>query len=139
MPDTKEQFTEATDLEELGRYDEALALLFALIKTDANNADFWDRIGIIRFRQGNYRDAVNAFGQATGIDPGYASARFNRSLALVHLGKETEALRDLDKVLGLNPLDSEAQSQRSLIVGRLARSGEKKKPDLGPVQSQLSV
>jgi tetratricopeptide (TPR) repeat protein len=139
MPDVHEQFSEAADCAELGRYDEALALFLALIKTDSNNAIIWNNIGIIRFRQGNYREAVNAFGQAADINPAGTGALFNKSLALIHLGKETEALHALDKVLTLDPRDNEAQSQRALIVGRLARAGETKKPDRGPVQSQLRV
>jgi len=87
MPDAHEQFSEAVDLAELGRYEEALALFRVLLKTDSNNATIWNNIGIIRFRQGDYRDAVNAFGQAADIDPAWSEALFNKSLALVHLGK----------------------------------------------------
>lgn len=139
MPDVHEQFSEAADLAELGRYDEALALFRVLLKTDSNNAAIWNNIGIIRFRQGEYRDAVNAFGQAADIDPSDTHALFNKSLGLVHLGKETEALRALDKVLTLDPRDNEAQSQRALIVGKMARAGEKKRPETEPVQTRLRV
>jgi tetratricopeptide (TPR) repeat protein len=62
MSGARKQFSEAADLAELGRYDKALALFQALLKTDSNNATIWNNIGIIQFRQGNYRDAVNAFG-----------------------------------------------------------------------------
>jgi len=139
MPDAHEQFSEAVDLAELGRYEEALALFRVLLKTDSNNATIWNNIGVIRFRQGDYRNAVNAFGQAADIDPASTGALFNKSLAFVHLGKEAEALRALDKVLTLNPRDNEAQSQRALIVGRLARAGDEKRPDPGPVQTRLRV
>lgn len=139
MPDVHEQFSEAVDLADLGRYEEALALFRALLKTDSNNASLWNHIGIIRFRQGDYRDAINAFGQAADIDPVCTGALFNKSLALVHLGKETEALRALDKVLTLNPRDDEAQSQRALIVGRLARAGEEKRPAPRPGQTRLRM
>jgi tetratricopeptide (TPR) repeat protein len=139
MPDPRDLFSEATDFVELGRLDEALALFQTILRTDSNNATIWNNIGIIRFRQGKYRDAVNAFGQATDIDPEFSNAWFNKSLALIHLNKETEALRALDKVLKVNPRDSEAQSQRALIVGKLARAGERRKPDHEPVQSQLRV
>ena len=55
-----------------------------------------------------YRYAVNAFGLATDTDPGFTNAWFNKCLAFVHLGKDTEALRALDKAIKLNPLDTEA-------------------------------
>jgi len=119
--------------------DEALALFQALLKTDSNNATLWNTIGIIRFRQGKYREAVSSFGQATDTDPEFTNAWFNKSLALINLGKETEALRALDKVLTLNPHDKEAQSQRVLIVRKLAQVGDAGRTNSHPVQSQLRV
>jgi len=111
----------------------------ALLKTDSNNATIWNNIGIIRFRQEEYREAVNAFGQATDIDPEFTNASFNKSLALINLGKETEALRALDKVLKLNPRDKEAQSQRALIVRKMAQVCDTEKTDSQSAQSQLRV
>jgi tetratricopeptide (TPR) repeat protein len=122
-----------------GRLDEALTLFQVLLKTDSNNAIVWNNIGIIRFRQGEYREAVNAFGQATDINPEFTNAWFNKSLALVHLGKYTEALRALDKVLKLNPRHNEAQSQRALIVRKMAQVGDDRRTDSQSAQSQLWV
>jgi len=139
MPDSQDLFTQATELVELGRLDEALAIFQALLKTDSNNATVWNNLGIILFRQGKYREAVNAFGQVTEINPQFANAWFNKSLALVHLGKDTEALRALDKVLKLNPRDKEAQSQRALIVRKMAQVSDIKKTDSHSAQSQLRV
>ena len=139
MPDARDLFSQATELVELGRLDEALALFQTLLRTDSNNATIWDTIGIILFRQGKYREAVNAFGQVTEINPQFANAWFNKSLALVNLGKETEALRALDKVLTLNQRDKEAQSQRALIVRKLAQVSDTGKTDSQSTQSQLRV
>jgi tetratricopeptide (TPR) repeat protein len=139
MPDAPDLFSEATELIELGRLDEALAIFQALLKIDSNNATIWNNIGIILFRQGKYRDAVNAFGQATDTDPEFTNAWFNKSLPLVHLGKDTEALRALDKVLKLNPRDKEAESQRALIVRKMSQICDTGKTDSQSVQSQLRV
>jgi tetratricopeptide (TPR) repeat protein len=139
MPDTQDQYTRATELAKEGLLDEALAIFQALLKTDSNNATIWNNIGIIRFRQGDYREAVNAFGQATDVDPEFTNAWFNKGLALVNLEKETEALRALDKVLKLNPRDKEAQSQRALIVRKMAQISDAGRTDSQSVQSQLRV
>jgi len=130
MHDSPELFRKATELAELGQLDQAFAMFHALLKTDSNNAPLWNNIGIIQFRQGNYLDAVNAFGQATDIDSHFTSAWFNKSLALVHLGKDIEALRALDKVLKLNPNDNEVQSQRALIVQKMAQVSDTKKEQI---------
>jgi tetratricopeptide (TPR) repeat protein len=139
MPDAEDLFREATGLAEQGQLDESLARFQALVRTDANNAMIWNNIGIIQLRQGKYLDAVNAFGQATDIDPHFTSAWFNKSLALVHLGKDIEALHALDKVLKLNPHDNEAQSQRALIVRKMAQVSDTQKTDSQSAQSHLRV
>jgi tetratricopeptide (TPR) repeat protein len=139
MPDAPDLFSEAIELAEGGLLDDALALFQTLLKTDSNNATIWNNIGIIRFRQGKYREAVNAFGQATDIDPQFTNAWFNKSLALVNLEKATEALRALDKVIKLNPRDKEAQSQRALIVRKMAQTGNVGKSDTQSVQMQLRL
>jgi len=139
VPDAFDLFNEATELAEQGQLDEALALFRTLIRTDSNNATIWNNIGIIRFRQGKYHDAVNAFGQASDINPKFTNALFNKSLALVHLEKDSEALKALDKVLKLNPHDTEAQSQRALITRKMAHVSDTQKADSPSVQSQLRV
>ena len=63
---------------------------------------------------------MNAFGQATDTDRIH-KRWFNKSLGLVHIGKDTKALRVLDKGLNLNPREKEAQSQRALIVRKMGR------------------
>jgi tetratricopeptide (TPR) repeat protein len=139
MSDFQDLFTQATELVELGRLDEALTLFQALLKTDSNNATIWNNIAIILFRQGKYRDAVNAFGQATDTNPEFTNAWFNKNLALVRLREETEALRAVDKVLKLNPHDKEAQSQRALIVRKMGQVCETGKTDSYSAQSRLRV
>jgi len=84
-----------------------------------------------------YRDAVNAFGQATDTDPGFTNAWFNKSLALVNLGKDTVALPSFDKAIKLNPRDKEAQSQRALILRKMVHGSDTERTDSQSAQSQL--
>jgi tetratricopeptide (TPR) repeat protein len=91
------------------------------------------------FRQGEYREAVNAFGQAADTDPEFTNALYNKCLALVNLGKDTEALRAIDKLLKINPHDTDAQSQRALIVRKMTNVGDAGKTDSHSAQSQLRV
>jgi tetratricopeptide (TPR) repeat protein len=139
MPDTRDLFSDAAERAEPGRLDEALALFQALHKTDSINATIWNNLGIILFRQGKYRDAVNAFGQATDTDPEFTNAWYNKNLALIPLGKETGALRALDKAVKLNPRDTEAQSPRALIVRKMAQVSDTGKTDPHSAQSKLRV
>src|SRR5208283_860347 len=139
MPDAFDLFNKATELVEQYQLDEALTIFQALLKSDSNNTSIWNNIGIIQFRQEKYLDAVNAFGQATDIDPQFTNAWFNKSLALVNLGKDIETLRALDKVLKINPHYTEAQSQRALITRKMAQGSDTQKTDSHSAQSQLRV
>ena len=139
MPDAFDLFNKATELAEQDQLDEALTIFQALLKSDSNNASIWNNIGIIQFRQEKYLDAVNAFGQAVDIDPHFTNALFNKSLALVNLGKDIEALKALDNVLKISPYDTEAQSQRALITRKMAQVSDTQKSDSRSVQSQLRV
>jgi len=51
MPDSQDLFIQATELVEMVRLDEALALFQTLLKTDSDNATLWNNTGIILFRQ----------------------------------------------------------------------------------------
>jgi len=140
MPDDRDRLIRANDSIECGQLDEALAILQTLLKTDANNAPVWNTIGVLRFRQERYREALHAFDQATAVNPAFTHAWFNKSLAFLFLGKETEAVRALDRVLALSPRDSEARSQRDLIVGKMARMAtETEKPAAQSTQSRLRI
>ena len=78
-------------------------------------------------------------GRQLDIDPHFTNALFNKSLALVNLGKDIEALKALDNVLKISPYDTEAQSQRALITRKMAQVSDTQKSDSRSVQSQLRV
>jgi hypothetical protein len=86
-----------------------------------------------------FRDAVNAFGQATGTDPGFLNTLFNKSLARGNPGKDTGVLHAFDKAITLNPKDKEAQSQRVLILRKKAQVSIMGRTDSQSVQYQLRV
>ena len=118
MPDSQDPFIQATELAEGGLLDEALTIFQTIIKTDSNNAIVWNNIGIIQFRQGKYREAVNAFGQATDINPEFTNAWYNKSLALVHLGKDTEALHKLRSGRAVHVLIERLKDKREQLGTR---------------------
>jgi tetratricopeptide (TPR) repeat protein len=122
MPDARDLFSEATELVELGRLDEALALFQALLKLDANNANAWYNKAIILFKMCRYQDALNSFAQATDIDPEFTEAWYYKGMALVHNGKYLEAIRAFDKVLKIKPHDERAREQRDLAQKKIMES-----------------
>ncbi|MEI7855922.1 MAG: tetratricopeptide repeat protein [Methanomicrobiales archaeon] len=120
MPTTPDLIRQATGLAEQGMHNEALALLRTAIRQDPNNAGAWYNLGVTVYALGNYRDAVNAFGQAADIDPDFADAWFNKGIALVHLDKYPEALRAFDRGLKIEPWDLVARHQRDRVLENLS-------------------
>jgi CHAT domain-containing protein len=61
-------------------------------------------VGAEKLDDGNLAvDAIAAANRALTIDPSYASARFNRALALEHLGLAREARREWSRYVGMDP------------------------------------
>ena len=69
---------------------------------------------------GEYRRAVEDYGQALRIDPGYAKAYYNRGLAYDDLGEHRRAIEDYGQALRLDPGDADAYNNRGIVYKRLA-------------------
>jgi CheY-like chemotaxis protein len=61
----------------------------------------------LSYREGKYADALPFFDRALEIDPGMAAAWHDRGVALRKLGRDEEALKDLEKAAELAPEDEE--------------------------------
>ena len=120
MPERHESITESGKLAEPGKYEDALLLLKRVIKNDASNATAWFNLDIIQFKRGSYREAINAFGQATEIDREFANVWFNKGRALAMLGKKLEDIRAFEKVLLINPHDNGARAGRDEALEKIA-------------------
>lgn len=63
----------------------------------------WYNAGTILYAQGNYPDAITAFGRAVAIQNDYANALFLLGLSHYRVGAAQEALAALEAVAALNP------------------------------------
>jgi tetratricopeptide (TPR) repeat protein len=95
---TKEQwFNEGFALNNLKRYDEALAAYEQAIRINPNYADAYHNKGEALLKLKRYDEALAAYEQAIRLDPNYANAYHNKGLALDNLGKSAEAKQAHDK------------------------------------------
>lgn len=74
-----------------------------ILKTTANSADVWLRLGILQRELGQYQAALGSFEQAAAADSRSAAAFLNQGLLLETLGKKKEATEAYNKVLGIDP------------------------------------
>ncbi|HJR55371.1 MAG TPA: tetratricopeptide repeat protein [Rhizomicrobium sp.] len=110
-------FNRAVALENLGRFDEALAAYEQLVAMAPGNPDAWTNRGNLLRQEARLGDAEASYRRALALDPGHIVARINRGTVRGMLGKESEALADWRKLLELAPHD------RNVLGGLLSSAG----------------
>jgi PAS domain S-box-containing protein len=71
------------------------------------------------YREGNYTDAIGFFDRAIEIDPDLAVAWYDRGICLRHLGRDEEALKNVDRAVELAPDDEEFSVTRADLLKRI--------------------
>jgi tetratricopeptide (TPR) repeat protein len=74
-----------------------------ILKTTANSADIWLRLGLLQRQLGQYDAALASFEQASSADPRHADSILNAGMLLEQLGKKKEAVEAYNKALGIDP------------------------------------
>ena len=111
-------------LQNLGRYQDALA---CFQQAAAARPDFLDALvncGFVQLGLRRYQDALLSFDKVIARKPDDAEAWSNRGHALLELGREAEALTSLDKALALAPNSVNAWNNRGVTLQRLKRTEE---------------
>lgn len=90
----------------LGNYNDALKCFNKVIELDPNHRDpaTWNFQGSTHYALGKYNDAIRSIDKAIELDETFAQAWYNKGLALMRLGYESEARDCFRKAneLGLN-------------------------------------
>lgn len=104
----------ARALDALGRGPESAAML-ELAQAAADSAQAWALLGDFHARLENHREAGAAYDEAVRRAPSNARYLFNRAAVRRFLGDLDAAERDYDRVIELEPRDSEAWLNRSRL------------------------
>ena len=103
-------------LQQLGRYDEALASYDKAIVLKPGYASAHHNRASTLKKLNRYDEALAAFDQAIALKPDLAEAYHNRAVILQDLKRYDEALAGYDQVLALNPKHAEACNNRGLVL-----------------------
>jgi len=87
----------------LQRYSEAELSIEAARKAHPTERLFVDQLGELRYRQGDYMGAEQAFRQSIRLAPDAVYSYANLSMTLVRLGRDDEALQVLQQGLQVRP------------------------------------
>jgi tetratricopeptide (TPR) repeat protein len=107
-------------LEEAGRRTEAIAVLERGIPADPPGAgDFLSRLGRLRFENGDYQGALEAYRRVITLQPDRAGPHSDLGAALVNLGRPAEAVASLEIAVALEPELGLAHLNLGLALFRL--------------------
>ncbi len=76
------------------------------VKYEENDAEFYNKEGVLKLQKGDYGGAINDLNKAIQLKPDYIAAYFNRSQARYQLEDYQGTIQDLEEVMRMNPHDA---------------------------------
>lgn len=111
------RFNLAVALARAGDADHALYQYDRLIRAGVTDPRVYHNRGLLFRQQGRHGEAVEAFEQATALDPDNAPAWMGLGLSLQSAGRMPEAGTAFERYLALKPDDPEAEKIKALVRG----------------------
>ena len=101
-------FNYATELQEVGRADEAMKEFSDALRLNPGSAKTHVNLGSLSMAKGDFDDARNHFEQALRIEPGNAEYHSGYAYLLDQLGREDEAAAECETAVRLAPKSPQA-------------------------------
>jgi predicted O-linked N-acetylglucosamine transferase (SPINDLY family) len=124
MQDPSQALIKAVDFHRKGNLAAAEALYLQLLDARAGHFDALQMLGLLRYQQGRFPDALSLIGAALQAKPDFAPAFLNYGLVLDALKRHREALASYDRALALQPDYAEALYNRGVALRSLQRPAE---------------
>src|SRR5580700_1326902 len=124
MNDLSQVFNQAAVLHRKGDLAAAEQLYLRLIEAQSGHFDALQMLGILRYQQGRFLDALALIGAALKANPNAAPALLNYGLVLDALARREEALASYDQALAIQPDYAEALYNRGIVLRGLRRPVE---------------
>jgi tetratricopeptide (TPR) repeat protein len=114
----------ANALQELKRFDEAVASYDKTLALKADSAEAFNNRGAALKELKRFGEALASFDKAVALQPDDAEAFNNRGIALQELRRFDEALASYDRALALEPDHVDAVNNRGVVLAALRRYDE---------------
>ncbi len=122
--ETQKLLDQALDAQQKGDWPLAERLYLEVLAHEPRNFDANHLLGVLRFQQGRFEEALPYLGAALTVGPGTSEALAHRALVLHAMGRSAEALADLDRALVLRPDQAETLNWRGMVLEALGRPAE---------------
>ena len=123
-PDMRDRAQHATDSFSKQWYDKAARDYQIILKAYPDCLYAWSNLGVVRYRQERYNDALAAFVAATRLAPKDAFAQSNLGSSYFQLRRYQEAAHALEIAVSLNPNDINAHTLLGLSYEQTGRKAE---------------
>ncbi|MFA5858629.1 MAG: DUF2723 domain-containing protein [Elusimicrobiota bacterium] len=104
-----------------GWYTDAEGVYKGITKLYPGNADAHNSLGVVYEKMGNLKSAVDEYNLAIAVDPKSVTAHYNLAVAYWRSNRWDDVIRELERVVELNPNHNDAKrylQQARLRVGR---------------------
>jgi Flp pilus assembly protein TadD len=108
-------------LDNLGRYEDAIASYDEALKFKPDDHAAWNNRGIALGNLGRFEDAIASYDEALKFKPDDHAAWNNRGIALGNLGRFEDAIASYDEALKFKPDKDAAWDNRGFALGNLGR------------------
>jgi predicted Zn-dependent protease len=112
----KAAFTDAVDLTNAGKYDEAIAAYNAILATNPDITAVYKNLGFVYIQKKDYPAAETAYLKVLDLEPGDPDATIALAGVYLGMGQADKAREMLDKATEANPGDPKAQFKKGLFL-----------------------
>jgi tetratricopeptide (TPR) repeat protein len=117
-------YAHAHVLYDRNRFPDALTVINEAIRLEPDDADYFALLANIHFQERRWQNALDAAEQGLQFDPEHVGCTNLRAMAMVKLGRKSEAGRTIDTALAKNPDNSLTHANQGWT---LLEHGEPKK------------
>ncbi len=109
---------------EADRHEEAMSHYLLAIVDEAENPEVFNNLGLLLYKRGIGREAIENFQKAIDINPRYTDAWYNLGRGYEAVGKQAEAIEAYEKTLTLDRDYPEAWNNIGPLLRGMGRSNE---------------
>lgn len=108
----------------MNRFADASVMARQSVTKNPSDPSGWNMMASIAHEQGNVQEALNAYGKALTLDPGYLEALIARASLLLDMKRDKEAARDIGILKQKFGKDPRSAYLQALLAGRQGKDVE---------------